>query len=162
MFVESQDARETRIVMIERLTCEECCRQAAGTIWSFYENRTEQCFCEGCQYTFYVLVECGTEMHLPFYDAEGMRVRVFDAVTGDALPVRGLNECAAEVPRFHYCNTCEEVEDGLIPNRHAYNLCMDTVMDAMLCEPLRTCYENNPHSCCLMLEDINNSQRDQA
>ena len=84
---------------LERLTCETCCQQAEGTIWSFYESETEQCFCEGCLYTFYVLVECGTEMHLPFFDAEGMRVRVFDAVTGDQLLVLGRNECAAEIPR---------------------------------------------------------------
>ena len=46
--------------------------------WTFDEGD----FCLGCTYTFYAVVECGTEMHLPFSDMEGAEVRVTEVVSG--------------------------------------------------------------------------------
>ena len=43
------------------------CDETVATTWSFNETA----FCQGCEYTFYVLVECGREMHLPLSDMEG-------------------------------------------------------------------------------------------
>ena len=66
------------------------CSQRLSTQWDFNEGR----FCAGCQYTFYVLVECGREMHLPLEDMEGADVKVTDMVTGAPVPLHCINQTA--------------------------------------------------------------------
>lgn len=66
------------------------CADTVNTQWSF----NEQAFCEGCSYTFYALVECGREMHLPLRDMEGADVTVTDMLTGLPVPLTCRNETA--------------------------------------------------------------------
>lgn len=93
------------------------CAETDATVWRFYEAPPPvNGFCVGCVYTFYVLVECGTEMHLPFDDMEGARVRISDAITGEYLGVRAENECYKDsidpnppVPiNQWYCDGCAQ------------------------------------------------------
>lgn len=65
------------------------CSQRQSTQWDFNETG----FCKGCQYTFYVLVECGREMHLPLEDMEGADVTVTNVVDPLAsVPLRCVNQ----------------------------------------------------------------------
>lgn len=58
--------------------------------WSF----NEAAYCLDCRYTFYVLVECGREMHLPLSDMEGGRVTVTEVLNGRPATLRCLNDAA--------------------------------------------------------------------
>jgi hypothetical protein len=64
------------------------CDQREAAEWDFNEGA----FCQGCTYTFYALVECGREMHLPMWDMEGADVQVTDMVTGLPVPLRCRND----------------------------------------------------------------------
>lgn len=83
------------------------CAQTQSADWHFDENN----FCLGCQYVFYVLVGCGEEMHLPMFDAEGMRIRVYDAITGASQTINAQNDCFKRP--FLYCNLC--ANGGVVP-----------------------------------------------
>src|SRR5688572_25336370 len=52
--------------------------------WSFNEGD----YCLGCRTTFYVVVECGREMHLPLDDMEGARVTVTEVLSGRPVTLR--------------------------------------------------------------------------
>jgi len=62
--------------------------------WSFDEGT----YCLDCPYTFYALVECGREMHLPLRDMEGARVTVTEVLSGRPATLRCLNDAAKGVP----------------------------------------------------------------
>lgn len=66
------------------------CSERETDQWSFNEGD----YCQGCSYTFYVLVECGREMHLPLDDMEGADVQVTDVLTGLPVSLRCVNETA--------------------------------------------------------------------
>jgi hypothetical protein len=66
------------------------CDVRNSDVWHFNESA----FCAGCQYSFYVLVECGRQMHLPLDDMEGAEVRVTNMVTGLPPTLRCLNQTA--------------------------------------------------------------------
>ncbi len=67
------------------------CSDRVATQWNFNESR----FCAGCTYTFYVLVECGREMHLPLNDIEGADIRVTNVEFPAATPpLRCVNQTA--------------------------------------------------------------------
>jgi len=70
------------------------CGTRVTTAWSF----NEQDFCKGCLYTFYVLVECGREMHVPVEDMEGMEMTISDVLTGTRPTLRCLNDAALGDP----------------------------------------------------------------
>lgn len=74
---------------------------SVDTLWQFDEGS----WCSGCRYTFYVLVECGTEMHLPLTDMEGARISVTEVLTGERIPLRCQNEAAANPPLV--ATTCD-------------------------------------------------------
>lgn len=76
------------------------CSTTSERIWHFNENQ----WCWSCPYTFYIVVECGQEMHLPFFDMEGLVMTITDVFTGVQLELEGINQCA-RVP-FQYCNNC--------------------------------------------------------
>lgn len=67
------------------------CDQVVSDQWNFDENL----FCNGCTYTFYALVECGREMHLPLWDMEGTDLRITDVLTGQPTSLRCINGTAA-------------------------------------------------------------------
>ena len=79
---------------------ETACSVTQAKRWHFNEGA----FCQSCPYTFYVTVECGTEMHLPFKDMEGNQISITDVFTGTRLELEAINECA-RTP-FRYCNNC--------------------------------------------------------
>lgn len=62
--------------------------------WSF----NEAAYCSGCVYTFYVLVECGREMHLPLTDMEGAEITVTEVLSGRPATLRCLNDAAKGNP----------------------------------------------------------------
>jgi hypothetical protein len=64
------------------------CDARALTQWNFNESQ----FCLNCPYTFYVLVECGREMHLPMWDMEGADIRISNVLTGAPVPLRCRNQ----------------------------------------------------------------------
>lgn len=67
------------------------CEQRQAGEWRFDESR----WCEGCEYSFYVLVECGSEMHLPLRDVEGADIRVTNLLDPSSPPtLRCVNEAA--------------------------------------------------------------------
>lgn len=130
------------------------CDETEALDWHFNEEfdanangqgDPNECYCKGCQYVFYILVECGTEMHMPLFDMEGARVRVFDALTGDpifgdafdpadadGLGLRGQNDCLKNP--FNYCNMCTltvpafgiTVNAGIVPDINGdTGLCQD-------------------------------------
>lgn len=76
------------------------CGTTVAKRWHFNEGQ----FCRSCPYTFYVTVECGTEMHLPFKDMEGNQIQITDVFTGVELELNAMNECA-RTP-FEYCDYC--------------------------------------------------------
>ena len=60
---------------------------SVDTLWEFDEDS----YCSHCHYVFYVLVECGQEMHLPLADMEGASVSITEVLTGLPVPVRCRN-----------------------------------------------------------------------
>lgn len=64
------------------------CADRLNTQWTFYETN----FCQGCLYTFYVLVECGREMHLPLEDMEGADIQITSMSTGLPVPLHCVNQ----------------------------------------------------------------------
>jgi hypothetical protein len=64
------------------------------TLWEFDEDG----HCSHCTYVFYVLSECGREMHLPFSGLEGAEISVTEVLTGEQVPVRCRNEAARNPP----------------------------------------------------------------
>jgi hypothetical protein len=68
----------------------EACSEQLSTQWDFYEGA----FCQGCTYTFYALVECGREMHVPLSDMEGADIEIVNMVTGLPVPLRCVNQTA--------------------------------------------------------------------
>ncbi|MEM7248863.1 MAG: hypothetical protein AAF533_26260 [Acidobacteriota bacterium] len=64
------------------------CGETVQRTWSFNEGA----FCEGCSYSFYVVVECGREMHLPLFDMEGVNLAITDVTTGMPVSLRCRNE----------------------------------------------------------------------
>lgn len=64
------------------------CDQLVSDRWDFYENA----FCQGCSYVFYVIVECGREMHIPLWDMEGGDIAVTNMITGAPVPLRCVNQ----------------------------------------------------------------------
>lgn len=81
------------------------CSTTQTNYWEF----DERLWCRSCPYTFYVVVECGTEMHLPFFDMEGVSLTITDIFTGVELELEAINQCAREP--FQYCNTCLDIND---------------------------------------------------
>lgn len=49
-----------------------------------------------CVFAMYVTVDCGTELHLPFYDAEGGHVRIFDIFNGVYLDLEARSPTWAQ------------------------------------------------------------------
>jgi len=76
------------------------CDTTQATEWHF----NEEWWCLSCPYTFYIVVECGTEMHLPFYDMEGVVISITDVFTGVQLELEAINQCARQP--FRYCDNC--------------------------------------------------------
>ena len=76
------------------------CSTRVTDIWRFNENQ----YCRGCEYTFYILVDCGVDMHIPFWDVEASRVKITDVFTGTVMALEAQNECA-RTP-FSYCDGC--------------------------------------------------------
>ena len=70
------------------------CDERVTDQWSF----NEAAYCAGCRYTFYVLVECGREMHLPLLDMEGARITVTEVLSGRPATLRCLNDAAKGNP----------------------------------------------------------------
>ncbi|MEM7244816.1 MAG: hypothetical protein AAF533_05700 [Acidobacteriota bacterium] len=66
------------------------CATRNATTWQFFEGA----FCRDCPYTFYVLVDCGREMHLPLLDMEGADVEIRNATTGQPVSLTCWNETA--------------------------------------------------------------------
>lgn len=66
------------------------CSNRVSTRWDFNESA----YCQGCTYTFYALVECGREMHLPLDDMEGADVSITNVVTGAPVSLRCANQTA--------------------------------------------------------------------
>jgi hypothetical protein len=66
----------------------EPCSTTVSDAWDF--NEVDRCV--GCTYTFYVLAECGREMHLAFRDAEGADVQVTELATGAPVALRCVNQ----------------------------------------------------------------------
>lgn len=52
------------------------CGDTLHNNWAFYETE----FCLDCTYSFYLNVECGTEMHFPLLDMEGAELTVTDVI----------------------------------------------------------------------------------
>lgn len=84
------------------------CATTQAQRWRFREGQ----YCRSCPYTFYVTVECGTEMHLPFRDMEGNQIRITNVFTGVEMELEALNDCAKRA--FIYCNSCPV--GGLTPS----------------------------------------------
>jgi len=104
------------------------CNDTDALAWHFYEdNAGDDCFCKGCMYTFYILVECGTEMHIPLFDIEGARITIYDSLSGDPLGIRAENECFKDSlltnPPFPisewYCDGCGTALSAIWP-RHRF------------------------------------------
>ena len=74
------------------------CSDAALERWSFDENR----FCVGCTYTFYALVECGTEMHLPLADMEGADIAITEVLGGSTPSLAQLQQYQAVLTWSNY------------------------------------------------------------
>ncbi len=89
---------------------ETACSVTDAKRWHFNEGQ----YCRSCPYTFYVTVECGTEMHLPFRDMEGNQIQITDVFTGVVLGLEALNDCAKSA--FQYCNGCAVGSGGLTPD----------------------------------------------
>jgi hypothetical protein len=83
------------------------------TLWELDEDS----YCAACDYTFYVLVECGTEMHLPLGDMEGARISVTEVLTGQPVPVRCQNDRAKGIAPYYAENVCD---DGMGPTDYVY------------------------------------------
>lgn len=73
------------------------------TLWELDEDGR----CGECNYVFYVLSECGREMHLPFMGMEGAQVSVTEVLTGEQVPVRCQNE-ASRNPPAEFGTGCDE------------------------------------------------------
>lgn len=84
------------------------CSTTQAKRWRFREGL----YCRSCPYTFYVTVECGTEMHLPFRDMEGNQIRITNVFTGVEMELEALNDCAKSA--FVYCDFCPG--GGLAPD----------------------------------------------
>jgi hypothetical protein len=79
---------------------ETSCATTQEKRWHFNEGF----YCRSCPYTFYITVECGTEMHLPFRDMEGNQIEILDVFTGTEMELEATNDCAKQA--FQYCNFC--------------------------------------------------------
>ncbi len=66
------------------------CSQRQASDWFFNEGD----YCAGCTYTFYAIVECGREMHLPLDDMEGADITITNVVTGAPVSLRCVNQTA--------------------------------------------------------------------
>jgi len=66
------------------------CSMRVADRWAFNEGD----YCRGCRSTFYVVVECGREMHLPLDDMEGASISVTEVLTGHPVTLRCLNDAA--------------------------------------------------------------------
>lgn len=77
------------------------CDDRQATAWTFNESQ----FCTGCSYSFYVLVECGREMHLPLDDMEGADIRITNV------------EFPGAPPPLRCVNTTARADAGLTPYR---------------------------------------------
>src|SRR5205814_4797001 len=64
------------------------CDRRQASEWDFNEGD----YCQGCTYTFYAIVECGREMHLPLDDMEGADVAVTNVITGAPTSLRCVNQ----------------------------------------------------------------------
>jgi hypothetical protein len=62
--------------------------------WAFDETE----FCHGCAYTFYALVECGTELHVPLSDMEGAEVTITEMVGGTSPALTCENDVSRLAP----------------------------------------------------------------
>ena len=60
------------------------CTDTVHDNWAFNESD----YCVNCPYTFYVLVECGTAMHLPLWDMEAADLRISNVVSGQTPSLR--------------------------------------------------------------------------
>ena len=85
---------------------------AASTMWDFDEGS----YCSRCDYSFYILVECGREMHIPLNDMEGASLRVTEVLTGTPIPIRCRNEAAMNPPQvYRSCTVGGEPVDFIKP-----------------------------------------------
>ena len=66
------------------------CGDLVATRWSFPEREN----CSGCDYTFYVSAECGSELHFPLFDFNGGQFRITNVVTGEPVSLRCVNSTA--------------------------------------------------------------------
>ncbi len=73
-----------------------------ATLWDLDDGS----YCSHCRYVFYVLLECGREVHLPLNDMEGASVRVTEVLTGTPVPVRCRN-AAAKSPPLVFISSCD-------------------------------------------------------
>ena len=85
-----------------------CTTHVADT-WMFREGDD---FCLNCPYTFYVRVDCGSDMHMPTHDVEAMRVSIIDLSTGLPQTITAENECVRRRDAgnpFVYCDGCAQL-----------------------------------------------------
>ena len=82
------------------------------TLWELDEDG----LCSHCRYVFYVLAECGRELHLPFIGMEAASITVTEALTGEPVAVRCRNEAAA-APPLEFGTGCDE---GMGPTTYVF------------------------------------------
>jgi len=68
-----------------------------NTLWNFddkafcYTDPDSINYPDGCTFAMYVVVDCGTEMHIPLYDVESCHMRIFDVFRGIYQPLSAVS-----------------------------------------------------------------------
>ena len=100
---------------------------SSSTFWDFDEGS----YCSRCDYSFYVLVECGREMHVPLDDMEGASVRITEVLSGTPIPIRCRNAAAMNPPNvYRSCTVAGNPVDFLLPEFDAEEDFMTWGLDA--------------------------------
>jgi hypothetical protein len=86
------------------------CATSVADVWRFRDGTPDpqpDTYCGNCPYTYYVRVDCGSDMKIPTNDVEAWRVSITDMNTG--------------IPQFIYVeNECEVRRRAVPPNPYAY------------------------------------------
>jgi hypothetical protein len=68
-----------------------------STFWNFddgafcYSDPASHNYPNGCTFAMYVVVDCGTAMHIPLFDVESCHMRIFDVFRGVYVPLSAVS-----------------------------------------------------------------------
>jgi len=71
--------------------------QTVGSSWHFddgafcHQNPSSHNYPDGCSFAMYAIVQCGTAMHVPFYDVETSNLRILDVFRGEYVPLSAVS-----------------------------------------------------------------------